>query len=221
MKLSKRLEAIASFVSSDGAIIDVGCNHAHIPIYFASKEPERIIIASDCKLESLNNAFKDAKKYKVKEKIQFIVTDGLNGIKIHPEDTIIIAGLGTRTIKKILTPEVLNQGNHFILQSNNYLYELRLYMMQNQFLLKDESVVWEGNKVYVVMNWVKVNKPVSYSSFELQYGPCILHDKNRKYMMEQYNILMQQLNKVKGSNHPEIERVYLKEIEKIKKLEWF
>ena len=37
MQISKRLEAVASFVEQGSVIADVGCDHGYIPIYLYQK----------------------------------------------------------------------------------------------------------------------------------------------------------------------------------------
>ena len=49
MKLSKRLEAIASFIPDSGGVIDVGCNHAYICIFIALKGKERKTFTEELK----------------------------------------------------------------------------------------------------------------------------------------------------------------------------
>ena len=46
MKLSKRLEAIASFIESKDSVCDVGCDHGYLDIYLAinKKNKTRAII---------------------------------------------------------------------------------------------------------------------------------------------------------------------------------
>lgn len=216
MRLSKRLEAVASFLSPEEGVIDVGCNHAHLCLFLALHQHPSRLIASDCNPKSLTNAMMDAKKYQVEEQIEFVVTDGLDGLSILPADAIVIAGLGTRTILQILKPEVLEQGNHFILQSNRDLEILRTYMMEHGFYLKAELPVMDRKKEYVVMDWWKGE--VSYTPFELRYGPCILKDQQKEYMRHQIEWLEQQIERCE--NVPELQKQYREEIEHIKKLDW-
>ncbi len=214
MKLSKRLEAIASFIPSSGGIIDVGCNHAHICIYFAMQNKKRKIIGSDCNNLSLLEARKEIKKLNLENKIQLIVTNGLDNIVIDEDDTIIISGLGTRTIKSILKDDILKKINHIIIQSNNYLYELRKYMSENNFLISDELVIKDYNKTYVVINFKRSNKKVSYSEYELKYGPFSKY--NEVYLNEQLKILEEKLSKVLKYDNYKVNLI-LNDIDYIKK----
>ena len=214
MKLSKRLEAIASFVPHSGGIIDVGCNHAHICIYYALKDNERKIIGTDCNNLSLLEARREIKKRNLESKIQLIVTNGLENITIAENDTIIISGLGTRTIKSILKNDVLKNINHIIIQSNNYLYELRKYMSENNFIISDELVVKDYNKTYIVINFKRSTIKVKYTEYDLKFGP--FSKKNNIYMNEQLKILEQRLSKVSKYDSSKT-NLTLKDIDYIKK----
>ena len=47
IRLSKRLECIASFVNDDMSLVDVGCDHALLDIYLCQVKKNIKIIASD------------------------------------------------------------------------------------------------------------------------------------------------------------------------------
>ena len=194
MKLTKRLEAIASFIPSSGGVIDVGCNHAYICMYVALNSKKRKIIGIDCNPKSLKEAYLEISKRKLNEKISIVVTTGLDNITIDRDDTIIISGLGTKTIKEILNKNVLKSANHFIIQSNNCLYELRKYMSFNNFYIKNEKVINDFGKLYVVIDFYKNNNKIKYSDFEFKYGPFSSFDKN--YLYNELSILKRNLNKI-------------------------
>lgn len=194
MKLSKRLEAVASFVWPSGRIIDVGANHGELCVFFALQDSGRKIIATDCNPKSLWAAEHNIKKYRLDTVIDVVVTDGLCGIDIYDTDNIIIAGMGTRTIKTILTEDVLEKGKHFIIQSNNYLYELRTYMVTHGFIIHNEKVIMDYHKYYVVIEFVKGH--AEYTMEELKYGPCLIRQKERAYFDYLYTEQVQLLNKI-------------------------
>lgn len=215
MKLTKRLEAIASFVSLNGRIIDVGANHAYLDLYFALKKYPYEIIATDIRSQSLLEAEKNIKKYHLEEKIQLIVTPGLEGILLQKEDNIILAGMGTKTIKEILTKEVLQHGNHFIIQSNNYLYELRYYMMQQGFSIQNEKVVEEKKKYYVIIDFIK--EKTEYTKIELTYGPKLIKSGHVDYFQYLYKMKQKSIEKIPKAK-VDVRRKKEQELEDIKKI---
>lgn len=185
MKLSKRLEAVASFVWDQGRILDVGSNHGYLCVYFALQHRKTDIIATDCNSKSLWEAEKNFRRFHVEDQIKCVVTDGLSGIELEKEDQIIISGMGTTTMLHILTPDVLEKGNHFILQSNNHLFLLRSYMVKHGFNIQHEKVVFERQKYYVIIDFVRGEE--AYTEEQLRYGPCLLKQSEVDYFKYLYN----------------------------------
>ena len=63
MKLSKRLERVASYVPDNSSIIDVAWDHALLDIYLYNKRKNIKIIASDINEKPLSIARENIKKY--------------------------------------------------------------------------------------------------------------------------------------------------------------
>ena len=62
IKLSKRLEKIASFINEEDDVLDIGCDHALLDIYL-SKKYNKIYYASDLRESALDMARSNIKKY--------------------------------------------------------------------------------------------------------------------------------------------------------------
>ena len=69
MKLSKRLEAVATLVDIGAKVIDVGCDHAYLDIYLTLNNDNKCI-ATDINENALNMAKTNIKKYKLGKKIK-------------------------------------------------------------------------------------------------------------------------------------------------------
>ena len=61
IKLSKRLECIASFIEIDDDVLDIGCDHALLDIYL-SKKYFKTYYASDLRESALDMARSNIKK---------------------------------------------------------------------------------------------------------------------------------------------------------------
>ena len=101
---SERLKTIASFVSKNDSVIDVGCDHGYLAIYLKLNNLCKNVIASDISKNALTYAINNFKKYKLN--IKYYISDGLNNIDEY-YDTVIIAGMGTHTIMNILSKKKL------------------------------------------------------------------------------------------------------------------
>lgn len=218
MKLKHRLEAVASFVWDYGRIIDVGSNHGYLCIFFALNKRKEDIIATDCNPKSLWEAEKNFKQYQVQDQIQMMITDGLMGIDIKADDQIILAGMGTKTMIEILTPEVLKKGSHFILQSNNHLYELRKYMVSHGFKIVHEKVVVEHQKYYVIIDFARGTE--TYLERELRYGPCLLKQKEVPYFTFLYKKKKAQMKQMEKNSNI-LDLCIKEEVKELKKIRDF
>lgn len=191
MKLSQRLDAIAQMIPDNSNVIDVGCDHGLLSIYLSNIKGCNCI-ASDVNDNALNSARLNKEKYK--SNIEIRLTDGINGIQINNDDYIVIAGMGTPTIKKILDNKKLS--NHLIISSNNHLYELRKYIISLGYKIVDEKYIYEHNKGYVIIKFIKGKD--KYSINELKYGPFTI--KNNDYLVYELEKLYKIKNKIKDSN---------------------
>jgi tRNA (adenine22-N1)-methyltransferase len=170
--LSKRLNTILDMINDKDTLIDVGCDHALLDIAAVEAKKVRKAYAIDIKASALEYARKNIEKYKTNN-ITLLEQDGLKNIIVKDSDIVVISGLGTRSIKKILhnRTEIKN----IIIQSNNDLYDLRKYMLKNYYIF-DEKAVVEKDNYYVIMYFKKGYK--KYSFDELLFGPFLL--KNDK-----------------------------------------
>ena len=156
---SSRIQKIASLITKDNIVIDIGTDHAYLPIYLITKLGFNKIIATDISQNVLKQAIANIQKYHLEDKIKIYCTDGLKDIN-EKYDTIVIAGMGTNTIKNILGNGVLC--NEIILQSNNELPNLRLFMQDLGYKIIKEEVVLEKGKYYVIIKYHEGKEKLSY-----------------------------------------------------------
>ena len=190
MKLSKRLEAIANLVDTK-RVIDVGCDHGYLDIYLTLYK-DCNCIASDISSNAIDSCINNISKYNLTNKIETIITDGINGILINKEDTIIISGMGTKTIIDILNNKDLS--NTIIISSNNNLENLRRFMVSIGFYIDNEIYVYEHNIPYVIIKFIKGNK--EYNDYEYLLGSIVINDKNYKnYILNHYDEILTKIPK--------------------------
>ena len=123
MIISKRLKTIADMVDTN-IIYDIGCDHAYLDIYLA-KNKNTNCIAVDISEDVIINASKNVKKENLNHKIEVKLNNGLDGLIIEDSATVILSGLGTNNILKIISD---NQIKNIIIQSNDNIPLLRSIM---------------------------------------------------------------------------------------------
>lgn len=183
--LSKRLKTITTLIEPNKRVVDVGCDHALIDIYLTKNKLNKCI-ASDINKNALEGAKKNIKKYGLEDEIETIVSDGIKNIKIDKEDYIVIAGMGTRTILKILENEEIKKIENLILSSHNEYEYLRVNLKKKKFYIEEEIIVKEKGIYYLIM---KLNRNKKTYKLEDYYLGPILKNKQDLETKEYYNHL--------------------------------
>ena len=196
---SSRIQKIASLITKDNIVIDIGTDHAYLPIYLITKLGFNKIIATDISQNVLKQAIANIQKYNLEDKIKIYCTDGLKDIN-EKYDTIVIAGMGTNTIKNILSNGTLCK--EIILQSNNELPNLRLFMQDLGYKIIKEEVVLEKGKYYAIIKYHEGKEKLSYEDIYFgkhrnkEYLTYLFNKKSKEYSLNKRNDLKIYLEKL-------------------------
>ena len=153
-QLSPRLQAIADMAEpASGRVIDIGTDHAYLPIWLTGAGICSRAIASDLRSGPIMRAKANISKYGFSDKIDARIGDGLEDIVLAEDDTVIIAGMGGLEIIKILDRRSgdIPSGMTLIIQPQRSVYELRYWLSQNEFVIADESIVHDRRHFYTIM----------------------------------------------------------------------
>lgn len=173
---SLRLEAVASFVKENSKVLDVGTDHAYLPIILSKSGKCQSIIASDVSKNALSYGKANLKKYHITN-VKLVLSNGLKNIS-DKYDTLTICGMGTHTIIDILKSGYLPK--NIIISSNNDLYTLRCYLNSIDYKINKEIIVYENGKYYDIISYEKGKEKLSY--YQKMYGKS--YDKKYlKYLL--------------------------------------
>jgi tRNA (adenine22-N1)-methyltransferase len=108
----------------------VGTDHGYLPVYLAQSGKARRIMATDIRRAPLERAVTTAADFGLSDRIEFALTDGLDGIDGTQFDTVVIAGMGGETIAGILERAPWTKAVHvrLILQPQTKLGVLRNWL---------------------------------------------------------------------------------------------
>ena len=156
IKLSARLKALADLIEDGASIVDVGSDHGYLPVYLAQKGRSTQVFASDISAASLSAAHRSAKLYNVTEAINFFVTPGLDGIGPTDVDTIVIAGMGGKTIVSILQDATWTNcaSISLILQPQSKRNILFRYLYDNSYEIVKVIPVADNGRHYTIIQAV-------------------------------------------------------------------
>lgn len=175
-----RIKAIASLVDNDALVVDIGTDHAYLPIYLYENDITKNIVASDISSNALLFAKSNLEKHNLRGKIKLVVSDGFKNLD-ECFDIAIISGVGTETIKKILDNEVLP--NKLILSSHKNVSDLREYMFKIGYKIEKEIIVYENNIYYNIIKYIKGKD--NLSKYDLLVG--LSNDINyKKHLLNKY-----------------------------------
>ena len=174
MVISNRLKVIADMVDTN-KVYDIGCDHAYLDIYLA-KYKNVNCVAMDISEEVIINASKNVKNENLDSKIEVKLNNGLEGIQVDSDATIILSGLGTNNILKIINNKKIN---NIIIQSNDNIALLRYEMNKKGFIVDDEKMVLDG-KYYTIIKFRKGK--IHYSDLEIKLGPILIQKKDEIFI---------------------------------------
>ena len=153
--LDNRLKMIAELVSGEGIAVDVGTDHAYLAAELVKSGKCEKVIASDVKEGPLDSARNTVEKYGVQDKVELVLSDGLEKVPLEGVSDVVIAGMGGETIAAIIEQVKCEydvyENIRWILQPMTKPEVLRKKIYENELAITDEYVVEEGKKAYVVI----------------------------------------------------------------------
>ncbi len=152
--LDERLACCGKFARKNAKVVDVGTDHAYLPIYLVKTGIITHAIASDLREDPLANAEKNINRYGLAEHIKTVLSNGLENVPETEADDIIISGMGGEVIIDIIKNAkwLKNADKRLILQPMSEDEKLRDFLKDNKFFIEREEAVISKNKVYTVMS---------------------------------------------------------------------
>ncbi len=185
LQLNPRLSKLAQLLPEAQTIADIGTDHGYIPIYAILEKSAEYAIASDINRGPVNRAKINVENFGLSEKISLRLGAGLETLKPNEAQVIVIAGMGGILISEILSAsiEVSLSAEKLLLQPMTAVKELREYLCENNFLIEEEFLVAEEDKIYNILSVVP-NKKGCYSEKELLLGRYT--EKTDKELLEKH-----------------------------------
>ena len=205
--LDKRLKICADMVSGQGVVCDVGTDHAYLAAELIISGKCNKVIASDIKEGPLEAAAKTVEKYGVSDKVELVLSDGLENVCLDDVSDIVIAGMGGETIAEILDNCMFECDDtmNFILQPMTKAEVLRKWLGGNGFEIIEEQAVEDGDRVYIVIR-AKFNT----GGFTTSEARCLRGfvddstDAGRKYIANQCRSLQKKASALDDAGKKEL-----------------
>ncbi|OXM15630.1 tRNA (adenine(22)-N(1))-methyltransferase [Paenibacillus herberti] len=153
---SKRLTAIADYVAEGARVADIGSDHALLPIELVSRGTCPSAIAGEVNDGPLEAARRGIAAAGLGRVINARKGNGLEVLQPGEADTVTIAGMGGALIVSILEAGreagKLEGVSQLVLQPNVGEELVRSWLLEQGWLLAEESILEEDGKYYEIVH---------------------------------------------------------------------
>ncbi len=210
--LDNRLQLCASLVRPSARLVDVGTDHALLPIWLLKHGKISCAIASDINSAPLESGRANAQKYGVKN-IVFRLGAGLSTILADDKITdAVIAGMGGEVIAQIISDSGLARDKdlNLILQPMTKSEELIAFLCENGFEIQKQKCTVSHGKCYTVISASYSGNAVQADGIFPYIGKLDLSDEYSLLFLK--NHIKHLENKCKGDKN------YLQILNELKRL---
>lgn len=182
MKLSKRLETIASFVPEGSRIADIGTDHGYIPIHLVQEGKAKHAIAMDVREGPLLRAQAHIQEAGLQTQVEVRLSDGLLKLEENEADCVVIAGMGGELMIHILEAgrDLWESIPYWVLSPHSELDKVRRFLEEQEFFIERETMIKEEGKYYTVMGISRETRAGNKEEREIsyRYGRSLLESKD-------------------------------------------
>ncbi|MCG1022353.1 tRNA (adenine(22)-N(1))-methyltransferase [Sutcliffiella horikoshii] len=189
LKLSKRLEAVASFIPKGSVLADIGSDHAYLPCYAYLQGMIEKGIAGEVVEGPFQSAVQQVRKTELDRVIEVRKGDGLEVISPNEVSCITIAGMGGSLIQSILEKgkEKLEGVQTLILQPNIGAKKVREWLLANGWQLIAEQILLDDGRIYEILVAERGDSEKPYTFKKDAYllvGPFLAKEKNDVFVQK-------------------------------------
>ncbi len=227
IKLDARLSAVASLVRVGSRVADIGTDHAYLLTYLIERGicPEGI--AADLRKGPLDNARQTVIDADLSDKVELILSDGLENINEGSCDDIVLAGMGGNLIADILSKAywIKNENINIVAQPMTHAEVLRQFFIDNAFEITKEKTATDGRRIYCVMSATYTGE-IKQHDISYIYTGQLFENNDRityKYIEKMLTTLEKKLSALTGAGKPDEDNLgkIIDEIRKnMEKIKW-
>ncbi len=160
IKLDTRLSMVASLVPASNVVADIGTDHAYLLCHLIEKGVTPKGIAADINKGPLENARQTVIDCGISDKVELILSDGLQNVPENSADCIVLAGMGGILISEIIEKALWlqNPAVTIVAQPMTHAEVLRKFFCDNGFVIIKEKTATDGKRYYVSMSAVYIGE---------------------------------------------------------------
>ncbi len=188
-----RLVWIAGQIKHADCVMDIGSDHAYLAVKLLNAKKAKHVINIEINEKPMNTGIYILKKNNLLEDTENIINDGLKDLEFNRTiDYCVIAGMGSHTIVDILEHDD-EHIKSFIVQPNNKVDLVRTWIKDQNYFIKNETVIVERNIFYNIIVIDKVVGTPVVTAEDILLGP-INRTKKEPVFLQMINEKYHQLN---------------------------
>lgn len=159
IKLSSRLQAIADQILPGQSVVDIGTDHAFIPIYLFQNKLVSKIILTDSREGPLEKARVHLQNVGLSDELNDIrAGNGLSVLAPAEVNAVVIAGMGGLLIVEILAFDIEKSKTftRLVLQPRSASSDLRRWLDLQGFSIIGEHLAKEGKRICEIITVVPI-----------------------------------------------------------------
>ena len=184
MRLSKRLDAIASIIakySLHKTMADIGSDHGYLPVFLVLEDIVSQSIACDIADGPLQACLSTVQLSHTEDKISVKKGNGLAPIIEESLDIVSICGMGGNLICDILEADLEKAHiNTLVIEANVNEPLVRSWLTSHGWQIVDEDIVEDTKHYYEIIVAQKGEQHLS--SKELYFGKYLLESKSEAFI---------------------------------------
>ncbi|MCC8163549.1 MAG: class I SAM-dependent methyltransferase [Lachnospiraceae bacterium] len=184
IRLSDRMERLAGYVTEGNRLVDIGTDHAYLPIALVQAGRIPAAIAADVNEGPLLRADEHIRAAGLDGQIVSRLSDGFARIRPGEADTAVIAGMGGQLVRRILEggAHCLASVSELVLQPQSEICLVRGWLEEHGFYITDEDIVLEDGKYYPMFRAGHGSPETAAKQAELYFGRASLQRSPRVFL---------------------------------------
>jgi tRNA (adenine22-N1)-methyltransferase len=168
---SKRIREAMRLIGDVDVLIDVGTDHAQLPIAMIEAKQAKRVIALDNKQGPYEKALANVAASGHADQIDVLLSDGFDQVG-EPADAASILGMGGLAIRAILEKADLTSFRVLVLGPQSEAASLRFWLADHGWTIEDEIFVVDREKHYPILRAVRGTMTLDLVA--ARYGPILL-----------------------------------------------